>query len=134
MTDQTIKRKPKKVIRRTDLAAAKLSTTKAPTKPKLKSKPKVAAPKKPGLTPSAIRLRNLDNDLCAAFEVWREFRPLAIGIEKEVFRHINDQQLSSSKRVTQRLLRHHVQDERYQRNLKAGGGRYHLGEGITEKQ
>ncbi|PID34145.1 MAG: hypothetical protein CR976_01840 [Thiotrichales bacterium] len=59
-------------------------------------------------------------------EAWREFRPLVIGVEKEVFRYIAAHHLSASKRVVQRLLRRHTQDERYQRNLKAGGGRYHL--------
>ena len=125
MTDQPIKRSRKRIIRRDELPANKLSTTKAPPKPKPKKKPASPAPKKPTISPSDIRLDNLNASL-NAFDVWREFRPLVIGVEKEVFRHIAKHQLSSSKRVVQRLLRQHTQDERYQRNLKAGDGRYHL--------
>jgi hypothetical protein len=128
MTDQPIKRSRKRIIRRGDLPAAKLSTTKPPPKPKPKKKPKkkpAPAPKKPAVSPSDIRLDNLNASL-NAFEVWREYRPLVIRVEKEVFRHIAKHSLSASKRVVQRLLRQHVQDERYQRNLLSGGGRYHL--------
>ena len=126
MTDQPIKRSRKRVIiRRDELPAAKLATTKAPPKNKPKKKPASPASKKPTISPSAIRLDNLNASL-NAFDVWREFRPLVIGVEKEVFRHIAKHSLSSSKNVVQRLLRQHVQDERYQHKLLSGGGRYHL--------
>jgi sRNA-binding protein len=121
---QSRTRSRKRIIRRDDLPAAKLSTTKPPPKPKKKPAP-APAPKKPAVSPSDIRLDNLNASL-NAFEVWREYRPLVIGVEKEVFRHIARHSLSASKRVVQRLLRQHVQDERYQRNLLSGGGRYHM--------
>lgn len=125
-TPQTLTRSRKRVIiRRDDLPADKLSTTKPPPKPKPKKKTASLAPKKPKTSPSDIRLGNLDASL-NTFEVWREFKPLVIGADKDVFRHIAKHNLSASKRVVQRLLRQHVQDERYQRNLLAGGGRYHL--------
>lgn len=108
-------------VRRDDLPAAKLSTTKAPPKPTPKKKPaKATAPKQPTTSPSAIRLDNLNASL-NAFEVWRAFKPLVIGVEKQVFQHVAKHQLSCSKRVVQRLLRQHTQDERYQRNLKRPG-------------
>ncbi len=123
-----LKRPRKRIIRREELPASKLSNTKAPPKPK--PKPKKAAkptpPKKAGTSPSDIRLHNLNAHLNNHSEIWREFKPLAIGVEKEVFRYIAERHLSASKRVVQRLLRQHTQDERYQRNLLAGGGRYHL--------
>ncbi len=125
---QRLTRRRKRIIRREELPASKLSNTKAPPKPKPKPK-KAAKPtpsKKPGTSPSAIRLANLNAHLNNASETWREFKPLVIGVEKEVFRYIAAHHLSASKRVVQRLLRQHTQDERYQRNLLAGGGRYHL--------
>ncbi|MEZ5534399.1 MAG: ProQ/FINO family protein [Thiolinea sp.] len=122
---QSRTRSRKRIIRRDDLPAAKLSTTKAPPQPKPKKKRTSPAPKKPVISPSDIRLDNLNASL-NAFPVWLNFQPLMIGIEKEIFRHIAKHQLSASKRVVQRLLRQHTADERYQRNLKASGGRYHL--------
>ncbi len=125
---QRFTRRHKRIIRREELPANKLSNTKAPPKPK--PKPKKAAkptpPKKQGTSPSDIRLANLNAHLNNHSEAWREFKPLVIGVEKEVFRYIAAHHLSASKRVVQRLLRQHTQDERYQRNLLAGGGRYHL--------
>ncbi len=112
---QRLTRRRKRIIRREELPASKLSNTKAPPKPKPKPKKatKPTLPKKPGASPSAIRLANLNAHLSNDSEAWREFRPLVIGVEKEVFRYIA-------------ALRQHTQDERYQRNLLAGDGRYHL--------
>ena len=123
---QTLIRSRKRIIRRDELPADKLSTTKKPPKPKLKQQPKPPAPKKPDISPSDIRLDNLNAHLNNHSEAWRGYLPLMIGIEKEVFRHIAEHHLSASKRVVQRLLRQHTQDERYQRNLITGGGRCHL--------
>ncbi len=129
---QSRTRPHKRIIRRDQLPADKLATTKVRPKPKLK--PKKAArptpPKKAGVSPSDIRLHNLNAHLNNYSEAWREFKPLVIGVEKEVFRYIAEHHLSASKRVVQRLLRQHTQDERYQRNLLVGGGRYHL-DGVT---
>ncbi len=125
---QTRTRSRKCIIRRDDLPASKLSNTKIPPKPK--PKPKKAAkptlPRKPGTSPSDIRLANLNAHLNNDSEAWREFKPLVIGVEKEVFRYIAAHHLSASKRVVQRLLRQHTQDERYQCNLKTGVARVHL--------
>lgn len=134
MTEQPIKRSRKRIIRREELPAAKLSTTKAPPKPPAQKKPpKPPAQKKPAVSPSDTRLHNLDAHLNDYSEVWREYRPLVIGVEKEVFRHIAEHHLSASKRVVQRLLRRHVQDDRYQRHLlETGMVRYHLNGGKVE--
>ena len=126
MTEQPIKRSRKRIIRRDELPSNKLSTTKAPPKPKPKKPPKPPAPKKPDVSPSDVRLDNLNENLNNYSEAWRDYKPLMIGVEKEVFRYIAANHLSASKRVVQRILRQHVQDERYQRNLIAGGGRRHL--------
>jgi sRNA-binding protein len=67
---------------------------------------------KPITSPSDIRLDNLNASL-NAFDTWRNFQPLTLGVEKQVFQHIAKHQLSCSKRVVQRLLRAHVKDPKY---------------------
>ncbi len=123
---QSRTRSRKRIIRREELPASKLSNTKKPPAPKSKKKrPTTTVPKRPLVTPSAKRLDNLNASL-NAFPVWLNFQPLMIGIEKEIFRHIAKHRLSCSKRVVQRLLKQHTADDRYQRNLMSGGRRYHL--------
>lgn len=99
-------RSRKCVIRRDEPPAEKLTKIKAPP-PKVKKKPKPSAPKQSATSPSDIRLDNLDARL-NAFEVWRTFQPLALGIERQLFQHIAKHSLSAPKRVVQKLLRQHT--------------------------
>ena len=121
---QSRARNRKRIIRRDDLPAAKLSSTKPPPKPKPKKKPR-PAPKAPTTPPSDIRAENLNASL-SGFPIWLEFRPLAIGIERIVFQHIAKHSLSASKRVVQKLLHQHTRDRRYLAAVAAGGQRYNL--------
>ena len=121
----TTRRGKKRIIRRDELPAAKLTKTKAPPPKPAKKKPKSAAPTKPTISRSDIRLDNLNASL-NAFEAWRNYQPLAIGIEKQVFQHIAKHQLSASKRVVQLLLRQHTRDERYLRAVRVGNTRFDL--------
>lgn len=75
--------------------------------------------------PSELRAREL-NDSLNAFAVWRNHQPLALGIEKQVFRYIAEHHLSASKRVVQRLLHAHTRQPRYLQAVAAGGMRYEL--------
>jgi hypothetical protein len=146
MTDtpkKTLTLKRKRVIKRSDIPAGKLTktgskppATKAPGKPK-KSRTN-PAPKKPEISPSEKRARELYTRL-NEFEVWRTYKPLAIGIEKAIFKICNDEQIAgASKKVVQKVLSRHTRREVYRANLARGGRRYHLdsGEGgeITEDQ
>ena len=119
-----VTRSRKRVIKRDQLPAGKLATTKAPPKPKPKKKPR-PAPKVPTTPPSDIRAELLNASL-NGFDVWIKYYPLAIGIEKQIFQHIAKHSLSSSKRVVQKLLHQHTRDKRYLANLAAGGIRYNL--------
>ena len=121
----TQKRSRKRIIRRDELPAAKLTKAKPPPKPKPKKKLKPAASQKPTISPSDIRLDNLNASL-NAFEVWRDYQPLTLGIEKALFQHIAKHSLSASKRVVQRLLRQHTRDKRYLQGITTGAARYHL--------
>ncbi|HPE62201.1 MAG TPA: ProQ/FINO family protein [Thiolinea sp.] len=102
-----------------------------PAKPKPKPAPKPQArkrkpdPKKPLISPSELRLRELDAALSGK-TVWMDRKPLALGIEREVFQFINRNELSASKRVVQKLLHRHTHREQYLQNVGAGGARYHL--------
>ena len=133
--------KKKRVIKRADLPAGKLSKPgKAPAKAKQQhpKKPKPSAPKKQTTPPSEIRARELYERL-NQFPVWREYQPLAIGIEKAIFKLCNDEQFpGASKKVVQKVLSRHTRRDVYRANLTRGGKRYHL-EGqvvgsITEDQ
>ena len=125
----TLKRK--RVIKRSDIPAGKLTKTgskppaaKAPAKPK-KSR-STPSPKKPEISPSEIRARAL-YDRLNEFEVWRTYKPLAIGIEKAVFKFCNDEQIAgASKNVVQKVLSRHTRRDVYRANLIKGGRRYFL--------
>lgn len=122
MAEKQIKRSRKRVItRRDELPVNKLVTAKLLPKLKSKQQPKTTIPKKPGIPPSDIRLGNLN-----ASEERRQYKPLAIGIEKAVFKHIANHQLSSSKRVVQRMLRMHALHEKHLQNLQSSEQGFNL--------
>ena len=98
MTDtprKTLSLKKKRIIKRSDLPAAKLAkpgkkpaTGRGRDKPQ---KPRPTTPKKQQTPPSELRPRELYKRL-NDFEVWRTYQPLAIGIEKAIFKLCNDEQ------------------------------------------
>lgn len=77
-------------------------------------------------SPSSKRADVLDQQLMAAFEVWRTHQPLALGIEKSVFRFIAEHHISASKRVVQILLHRHTTHSQYLANIIEQSVRYHL--------
>jgi sRNA-binding protein len=52
--------------------------------------------------------------------------PLALGIETQIFRHINDLHLSASKRVVNKLLHWHTHNRAYLLAVGRGGMRFNL--------
>lgn len=61
------------------------------------------------------------------FDVWKQLKPLAIGIEKDIFRLVSDEQVAgASKKVVQKVLYRHTSRMAYRTNLTKGGERYHL--------
>ncbi|MEZ5448330.1 MAG: ProQ/FINO family protein [Thiolinea sp.] len=135
MTDtpnKTLTLKRKRIVKRSDLPAGKLGSpgrkSPAPGKPKPKAKAKKPAPppRKPTTPPSELRARELDQRL-HDFEVWRTFQPLAIGVEKALFKLCNDEQIpGASKKVVQKVLHRHTRRVAYLTNLVKGGERYTL--------
>lgn len=132
MTDtprKTLSLKKKRIIKRADIPAAKLAKAgkKAPPNPAQKPrKPPKAAPKKPEISPSELRARALYQRL-NEFEVWRTYKPLAIGIDKAIFKICNDEQFAgASKNVVQKVLSRHTRRTIYQTNLVKGSKRYSL--------
>lgn len=123
-TAPPIKRRRKRIIWRDELPTGKLTKTRPPLKPKPKQRPKLV-PSKQRVPPSDIRLDNLNASL-NAFEVWRTFQPVALGIDKAIFRHIAKHNLSASKRVVKRLLHQHTRHQQYLQNIRTGTARYHF--------
>ena len=124
-----IKRTGKRIITREQLPDVQKpgipkKPPKKPNKPTQGKRPR--QPPKPKKTPpSELRAREL-NDSLNRFAVWLQRQPLALGIEKQVFRYIADHHLSASKRVVQRLLYAHTHRRDYLQAVAAGGMRYGL--------
>ena len=96
--------------------------------PKPKASPQKviqAKKKKPKKPPSTVRLNALDAELGRLSKCWRSHRPLALGIERQIFKAVADGQLSASKRVVRALLRKHCSNPNYLRNTVVGA-RYDL--------
>lgn len=124
---KTVSRANKRIIKREQVQSTGLGKPKAQVLPKKPKKPRKPAPKKPLVAPSDIRMDNL-NAALNAFAVWRERKPLALGIEKQIFQLIADQHLSASKRVVQKLLYRHTRHRDYLLKISQGKGgqRYNL--------
>ncbi|SKA88389.1 ProQ/FINO family protein [Thiothrix eikelboomii] len=122
---KTVLRGNKRIIKREQVQANALAKLKAKVPAKKTSKPRKTAPKKPLVAPSAIRMDNL-NAALNAFVVWREHQPLALGIERQIFQLIAQQNLSASKRVVQKLLYQHTHQRHYLLKVGQGGARFNL--------
>ena len=120
-----ILRSNKRIITREQLQPCALVKPKAKALPKKTNKPRKPAPKKPLVSPSDIRMDNL-NAALNAFAVWRERKPLALGIERQIFQLIAQQNLSASKRVVQKLLYRHTHQRNYLLNVGQEGQRFNL--------
>lgn len=122
-----IQRTGKRIIKRDALPTASLGKPKANlrpnTKPKRSHKPK--AKPKPLHSPSDLRAREV-NDSLNGFNVWLQQRPLALGIERQIFQHIAKHSLPASKRVVQKLLHQHTRNKAYLLNIVKGGSRFNL--------
>ena len=122
----TVSRSGKRVIKRDDLPRAK--PAKAPPKKPTnrKKKPEQVSKFKMAVSPSDLKAREL-NERLAAFPVWLNYQPLAIGIDKDIFRLVNDECFpGASKKVVQKVLKMHTGHSRYLDGLVKGGERYHL--------
>ena len=125
-SDKIVSRSGKRVIKRDDLPRAK--PAKAPPKKPTNRKKKPARVSKPkmAVSPSDLKAREL-NERLSTFPVWSNYQPLAIGIDKDIFRLVNDECFpGASKKVVQKLLRMHTGHSRYLEALIQGGERYHL--------
>lgn len=117
----------KRIIRRDELPNVQPAGKGKPKPPaKAKKPPRKPRPKpRTSPPPSQIRMQEL-NDRLNAYPVWRDHQPLMIGIDKELFRLINDEHFSSSKRVVRMLLAKHCRHRQYLQALSQGGDRHHL--------
>jgi Activator of osmoprotectant transporter ProP len=120
-----VRRTGKRIIRREELLASNKPPAK-PAKPTAKKPTRKPAPKKPVISPSELKALELNNRL-NAFRVWRDYLPLAIGIDKDVFRLVNAERFpGASKKVVQKTLAMHAKNGRYLQTMVQGGIRYRL--------
>ena len=121
-----VRRSGKRIITRAELPQVqKPGQPKKPAKKPAKARRPRQPPKPRKTPPSDLRAREL-NDSLNAFDVWRNHQPLALGIDKQLFRHIADLHLSASKRVVQKLLHRHTHNRRYLQAVAQGGQRFNL--------
>ncbi|QTR49513.1 ProQ/FINO family protein [Candidatus Thiothrix anitrata] len=125
----------KRIIRRDDLPNVQRVPIPKPKPPANKTKPKKPprkpAPKKQITPPSDLKAREL-NDRLNGFSVWFNFQPLAIGVDKDIYRLVNEEHfLGASKNVVQKVLKMHTNHGRYLQAIINGGARYRL-EGTEE--
>ena len=95
-------------------------------KPEPAKKPVQAKKKKPKKAPSILRVNALDTEICKLSKVWRSHSPLALGVEKQLFKFIADGQLSASKRVVRALLHKHCNNKNYLVDVVQGAKRFNL--------
>lgn len=126
----TVQRTGKRIIRREELSnVQKPGTIKqkpASSKGKPKKPPRKPQPKKPIIAPSDLKAKEL-NDRLNGFNVWLNYQPLALGIEKQIFKLVNDEHFpGASKKVVQKVLRKHTLHGRYLAALVQNNERYQL--------
>ena len=124
----TIQRTGKRIIRRDELPQVQRIPAPKPKTPKPKAKrpARKPQPKKQVTPPSDLKAREL-NDRLNAYRVWSMFQPLALGVEKEVFKLVNDECFpGGSKKVVQKVLRMHTHHALYLQAIQRGGARYQL--------
>ncbi|HPY39885.1 MAG TPA: ProQ/FINO family protein [Thiolinea sp.] len=83
--------------------------------------------------PSELQAKAMDRFLAERFEVWQTYKPLALGVEADLYQLMDQNQPPASKRVVQRLLRMHCNHGKYLQAVVDGQQRYTLaGELIGE--
>lgn len=84
-------------------------------------------------SPSETQAKVMDRFLADRFEVWLNYKPLALGVEADLYQLMDQNQPPASKRVVQRLLRMHCNHGKYLQAVMDGQQRHTLtGEAIGE--
>jgi sRNA-binding protein len=67
------------------------------------------------------------NDRLNSFPVWLNYQPLIIGIDKDVFRLVNEEHFpGASKQVVRKVLTMHTHHRNYLQAIAQGGARHRL--------
>jgi hypothetical protein len=128
-TSKPLQRTGKRIIKRDALPTDNLAKPKAkplnPSQKKRPTKPKARPKPKPLYSPSDLRAQELNASL-NGFSVWLQQRPLALGIERQIFQYIAKHSLPASKRVVQKLLHQHTRSKAYLLQIAKGGKRFNF--------
>ncbi len=76
--------------------------------------------------PSELQAKSFDKLLHELYPIWRDYRPLILGIEEELYGIMQKKHPPASRRVLQRLLRMHCRHGKYLQALLGGQERYTL--------
>jgi len=120
--------KRKKTVKKT---AKKKVSPPPPKKKKKKEPPKkqrrpIRVKKVRPASPTDISAKELDSRLTELYSVWRDFKPLEIGIDVAVLALITTEKWGYSKRIMKKAFKRHVCDMRYREIVAKGGKRYDL--------
>lgn len=126
-------KRKKKVVKK----VAKKAVKQQPKKKKAKEPPKkqrrpvrAIIVKPPSLTDVAAR--ELDERLTELYSVWRDFKPLEVGIDEAVWKLITQKEWGYSKRIMRKAFKLHVRDMRYRKIVAKGGKRYNLNNEVVD--
>ena len=126
-------KRKKKVVKK----VAKKVVKQQPKKKKVKEPPKkqrrpvrAIIVKPPSLTDVAAR--ELDERLTELYSVWRDFKPLEVGIDEAVWKLITQKEWGYSKRIMRKAFKLHVRDMRYRKIVAKGGKRYNLNNEVVD--
>lgn len=112
------------------LGSTKNKTSNKTSQPK-DTRPKANKPAEP--SPSETQAKAMDRFLAERFEVWLSYKPLALGVEADLYQLMDQNQPPASKRVVQRLLRMHCNHGKYLQAVIDSQQRYNLmGETLGE--
>lgn len=120
----------KRIIRREEVKSNKPSynpkgkPNSARNKPPTNKQAKSNKPTEP--SPSEIQAKAMDRFLADRFEVWLSYKPLALGVEADLYQLMDQNQPPASKRVVQRLLRMHCNHGKYLQAVMDNQQRYNL--------
>lgn len=121
----TVRRPKKRIIRRSDIPAGKLTSSRKP-KPKPAPRNNAKKPESKPLSPGDQKAIELTALLIERFPAWENYKPLALGVEKTLLTYLNENEIEASKRVVHRVLWHHTHQNQYLENILLDTHRYSL--------
>ena len=127
-SERPVARTGKRIITRDQLPqvqrAGKPKQKPVRTPPAMTRRSQRTEPQKPS-SPSVLQAKLFSEQL-NNLPIWRERRPLVLGIEQQVFHYFAEQGVDVSRRVMQKMLHYQTHNRLYLQQVQQGGMRYNL--------